>query len=341
MTLLSEEQRSRLHGVIERNETFYCYRLPNESSLILVTDATAIRGVAEGGFVVSDFDNDSTLTITDRLSHTSLAAHAPKRILTSNTSATLRSEHQAGVEHIVRKLNDIGYGKCVLSRLIAGTLSRPISYTFEDLLSRYPSAFIFLYNSAPTGMWIGATPETLLRSKEGQVVTMSLAGTRKAGTEEQWDAKNLEEQDIVTQYILQTLSNFGFEPSASELMTRQAGPVEHLCRIIHGSLPAGDLFSLSDLLMSLSPTPALGGYPKDTALRLISQCERHPRQCYGGYIGPYHDRLNFDFFVNLRSARLFPTERRYAKIVGGGITRFSQADEEWNETTLKAQTMML
>lgn len=343
MTQLTEDLQHKLRHAIEHDATFYCYRLPNEASIVLSSNASAVEGFIEGGFVVSDFDSASTLTITDNPHEkTPLTSPLPLAdIIMSDTPATLQSEHQCSVEHIVHTLNEIGYGKCVLSRLITGSISRPVSDTFEELLQRYPSAFVFIYNSSPTGMWIGATPETLLHASTGRVDTMSLAGTRKTGSLNEWDSKNLEEQDIVTQYIMSSLFNFGLDPSASELHTLQAGPVEHLCRLITSSIPAYAGFRLSELLKSLSPTPALGGYPKETALHLIKECERHPRQCYGGFIGPYHDSENFDFFVNLRSAKLFPSTGQYAKLVGGGITRFSRAADEWHETTMKAQTLML
>jgi isochorismate synthase len=56
------------------------------------------------------------------------------------------------------------------------------------------------------GTWIGATPEVLLSIENEEVKTISLAGTKKSNDESAWNAKEKEEQAIVTQFIEQTLT---------------------------------------------------------------------------------------------------------------------------------------
>jgi len=76
-----------------------------------------------------------------------------------------------------------------------------------------------------TGCWIGASPELLLEASGNGVKTMALAGTRAAGESREWDCKNLEEQQMVTDFISETLSGNGLDISISPLYTRNAGKV--------------------------------------------------------------------------------------------------------------------
>ena len=74
---------------------------------------------------------------------------------------------------------------------------------------------------------MGASPEMLLSSSDGSLHTVALAGTRLAGTEEAWDVKNIEEQELVVDFIMSAME--GLAPEKGSTFTRVAGPVEHLC----------------------------------------------------------------------------------------------------------------
>ncbi|MBD5212941.1 MAG: hypothetical protein HDS74_07625 [Bacteroidales bacterium] len=340
--------KTLLDESIRRGNNFYCYQLPQSNRITLCREAIVIPGLSErGGFVVSSFNNEYTLTLhpkadlefEDSLFSENLQENCP--LCSAMLPSTTREEHRKGVEAIISSLRRNGFGKCVLSRRISGELTKTIPDIFVELCKKYPTAFIFLYNTPASGIWLGATPELLLKAEDGKLTSVSLAGTRPNGTAAEWDAKNREEQDIVTQYIADTLAKNDIEPRIGPLFTRQAGPVEHLCRIINGDTEDITISSIRSLLHTLSPTPALGGYPKKLALGLIQTHESHSRECYGGYCGPFQDKDNFNLYVNLRSARVYPECGVYAQYVGGGITRFSNAEDEWKETEIKASTLKL
>ena len=85
-----------------------------------------------------------------------------------------------------------------------------------------------------------------------------------------------------------------------------------------------------------------GAVPRQTAdtdkTELIKQLEPHDRVYYTGFLGPLSSAGEIDLFVNLRCMKLTPN---YISLyVGGGITLESDAAEEWNETRLKALSLL-
>lgn len=242
-------------------------------------------------------------------------------------------------------LDNLGAGKIVLSRVIVEKNAPEIDYAYAYVyalmhLSNFcPETLKYLYYTPETGCWLAATPELLLNyDKSGCDFshTMALAGTRRRGytkTELAWDAKNQYEHDIVAEVILDTLQKLGVNTIEERENLVKTGNVEHLCHDIR--FRAADV-APELILDSLSPTPALGGFPREVALKFIDNYELHPRRCYGGYVA-IDDEKQLLTYVNLRCANLW--KETVCIYAGGGITSQSKPDEEWKETDLKAQTL--
>lgn len=257
------------------------------------------------------------------------------------------AQYASGVSAIIDYHRQHG-GKTVYSRIISDKCSElNLDGLFSHLRELYPGSTIFCFGSPESGIWIGATPELLLRKTDSGLETMSLAGTREAGASGDWDAKNREEQQLVTDFIVRVLEESGFEVNHSALnpITRNAGPVEHLCTPIMAVAPAiANTVCLNEtnieaLLQKLSPTPALCGSDRAASLRLISTYESHDRGCYGGYFGIVDGDGSFDLYVNLRSMRIY-SDGCYTIYVGGGITSLSDFKAEWAETSRKSEVML-
>lgn len=351
----------------ESGETFFAYRLPESETVFLGRDAASIDEIViPNSFNIYSFDGSFYTSLVKKVEKAKdngghedstkikTAGKFPHSNSDTLPESTLKTTHEKNVRTIVKELNEAGGGKCVLSRVKTGLCLRSPGENFVELCRKKRSAFVFCYFTPQSGLWIGATPETLLRGHDGKLFTMALAGTRKSGSSGKWDAKNIEEQQIVTHFIADKLAENGLKPIISPLFTKNAGPVEHLCQHIEAQLPDDDhssemaIASVASLLKSLSPTPALGGYPRENALRLISSLEDHDRGCYGGFCGLFHNVSDFNLFVNLRSARLIPISDgisgnrwMYVKYCGGGITRFSNPEDEWIETEMKSTSLDL
>ena len=300
-----------------------------------------LEGLHVPGFIIGSFENTSgtLLTIPDEELATGDDVSDLPLFYPLPDESTPRQRHEQNVAkaaaHHARR-----DGKTVISRVIC---SGPVSDeegVFNRLCAMYPDACVFKFSTSPTGTWVGASPELLLEAGGGMLRTMSLAGTRPAGTAGDWDAKNLHEQQLVTSFILDTLRKHNLQPATLPVESRVAGNIEHLLTQIEAPLPADwSTGRLAQLLHDLSPTPALGGYPREEAMQLINRLEQHQRGYYGGFFGHIKSADDFRLNVNLRSALLTP-EATYI-FAGGGITADSVPEEEWEETCRKANTVAL
>lgn len=252
--------------------------------------------------------------------------------------STTQSDHRREVEEIIRKLNG-REGKTVAARAMRIDQAIDLQSTFESLCLAYSDAFVFAFSSSESGTWIGATPELLLRRDQDIAETMALAGTRKATENGAWDIKNIEEQQMVADFIKERMSAFCVSGSLEigPTVTKPAGNVEHICTSIRGKLDNPES-SLSPLLASLSPTPAVCGSDREASIVLISEFEKFDREYYAGFCGPNQLLGTTSFFVMLRSAKVTPNA--ICLYSGGGITHRSEAAEEWLETEMKSQTLI-
>lgn len=252
-----------------------------------------------------------------------------------------KEAYRTAFEEIMRRIDSGVLEKVVLSRTL--TLKRGDSgfsdvFSYWELLRRaYPHAFVFLYFIPGKGVWAGASPELLLDYTKGRVKTMALAGTRPVSFEGEllkpWTQKEIREQGVVRDYIREVLENRCRSVDMSETHTFMAGNICHLCTDF--TALTGD--GLESLLKALHPTPALGGFPRKEALACIREVEVHKRKFYGGYLGPVGKDVA-RLYVNIRSMELFPGAFRL--YVGGGINGDSVFEDEWEETSDKAATLL-
>lgn len=329
-----------IRGAIKSRLSFYAYRRPDDMMISFGSSESLAEGIGTPGFVIAPFHPSLPyLTIPYKPTTKNAKQTTDNQPLSTNhQQPTSLNQYLSEIQAIKAALKEIGSGKVVAARLIVEDRKIDPAASFARLCHEYPTAFVFCFATPYTGCWIGASPELLLESNKGTLSTMALAGTMPADSWENWDIKNIEEQRMVTNFIMDALAVNDLKPNIDDTFEKYAGPVKHICTTI--SAQTGNEFDvarLNQLLRTLSPTPALCGLPRDLALRVISENEFFNRECYGGFCGPYHGPEDFNFFVNLRSARV--EENRVAMFAGGGITLLSDPDKEWEETNLKAQTM--
>lgn len=248
--------------------------------------------------------------------------------------STPKADYLNEVEEIADHFKD-KTGKTVASRCIKIETEINLNATFAEMCSRYPEAFVFMFSTEETGTWIGASPELLLEEDHEGIRTMALAGTRPADESGEWDDKNIEEQQMVADYIVDHLEkncdNVVIEPT----FTKTAGSVAHICTPIKASklnIP------LTEFLLKFSPTPALCGSDKEESLRLISKLEKHDREFYGGFCGPYNMSGKTTLYAMVRTAKC--SDDSICVYVGGGITKDSKPEDEWEETEMKSKTII-
>ncbi len=248
-----------------------------------------------------------------------------------------REEYLQLLSQTIKHIKDRGLGKIVISRPGFFDLKIDPLVVFKKLVEAYPSACVYLFSHPETGTWMGATPELLLKSADGKLKTMSLAGTQRKGEEGHFSEKEEVEQQLVTDYIFSLFKNEphleGETKNEPELLA--AGNVVHFKTNIEARVKEG--FSAEDFLEKLHPTPAVGGFPKEAALEYIHQNEGYDREFYAGYFGLKKGR-DFQYFVNLRCMQVMPDS--VVLYAGGGVTKDSDPEAEWEETVAKMHTLL-
>lgn len=322
---------------ITGQNSFFAYRLPRTTEISYGESTGIATGLSSPGFVIGMFSPDAPIITIPFDGKESLKLKSDDAgefpgLYNMPEVSTDYADYSREVEAIVAAIKSGKGDKVVAARVVVTEETTDVSRFFRQLCDRFPDAFVFCFSTPITGCWIGASPELLLEGRDSRLHSMALAGTRPAGSPGAWDAKNIEEQAIVTEYICNLFDRHGYNASAGEPFTKQAGLVEHICTLIEADASEAPE-SLESLIRDLSPTPALCGQPKEFGLQMIAEFEHFDRGCYGGFCGPFFSPEDFRFNVILRCASLSPT--RFCRYAGGGITALSSVPSEWSETELK------
>lgn len=240
------------------------------------------------------------------------------------------------------------FNKVVLARVCELKFNRPIELdqALAYLNQQYDGCYRFLFEPRPGYAFLGATPELLAKVQGVEFATMALAGSIGRGKTAAEDAelaqalldspKDRYEHDLVVQSLkrrlipLTTSLTMPAEPTILPLSN-----IQHLYTPVMGQLPAA--CGALPLLEQLHPTPALGGSPREQALRFMQQNEPVSRGWYAAPIGWLDHQLDGVFGVAIRSAVCQPG--RAWLYAGAGIVAESDPDKEWLETELKFRPM--
>lgn len=330
---------------------FFIYRLPGGGHWVVGKECQVVMGLRRGSFAVCGFLPGSPVfsfvpaIVEEREVGLCREGSSSKGIVPEEPELKPDAAYLEAVSEIISEMRLTG-GKTVFARSIdievAPGTELDLEATLETLAFAHPEAMVFAFGSPRTGTWFGASPEKLLGGNGEEWSTVSLAGTRpRSGVDKPWDRKNLEEQAMVTDFILSVLRAEDLAPATEGPFTSGAGQIEHLKTAISfnvSGIASGRLEPmLTGLLHRLSPTPALCGSDREFSLSLIVFLETRPREMYGGWCGPYASPRDFLFHVNLRSAKLLEHQARL--YCGGGVTPLSTPEEEWKETCRKSRTI--
>ena len=234
-------------------------------------------------------------------------------------------------------------GKVVLARQVHARFTHtldPVS-VLRRLQEDEPTCAVFAHRQAGR-VFLGASPELLVRRRDDRVVSHPLAGTSAAD-----DAavaalvasgKEQAEHRTVAEAVADRLAAWCDELQVPEAPTpvRLHG-VAHLGTRITGRLhqPAADALTLA---AALHPTPAVAGVPTGAALALITDLEDEGRGFYAGPVGWVDARGDGEMLVAIRSATV--AGNRAVAYGGAGIVAGSAPDRELAETAAKLHTAL-
>lgn len=252
---------------------------------------------------------------------------------------------------VTSAINEIRQGafeKVVLARRVAvqADHSFELGRTLRHLIASCPDTTVFathIYGRC----FLGATPEYLVQVTAGTVRALALAGSAPRGGSLAEDAelerhllssaKDNHEHEVVTRSLAQVLSDHCVDvrlEAGSKIL--KLSHVQHLSTRLSARLVGSGLLQL---VAALHPTPALGGHPREEALRWLDANEPLDRGWYAAPVGWVDMEGEGEFAVGIRSALVSGgTALLYA---GCGVVADSDPAAEYRETQIKLQSMLV
>lgn len=363
---------------IKNNSTFAIWRLPNQHLLnglisfnsFSLNEDFNLENLGKG-FIISPFINDNKNII---FAPENIKIEIDNNIEVSSTDSDLNEfvnsindinsenlisylenytnentiEYQNLIDDAVLQIEKGEFQKVVLARSITKNINsnfNPIETLFA-LSNKYPSAFVSIIYHPEFGLWIGATPELLIEKNKNNIFkTVSVAGTKtfELGsdiTETIWHQKEIEEQALVSRYIINQFKKIRVRefdeigPTVS-----LAGNLVHLKTEYIVNLNEINFKDLPTVMLKLlHPTPAVCGESKEKSLNYILSHENLNRELYAGFLGPINYDSEINIFVNLRCMKIYKNVLKL--FAGAGITKNSIPQSEFEETEAKFKTLL-
>lgn len=331
----------------EQNLPFVIYKKPNDTNVIGIFQKNnalfEVKDFTEKGFVFASFDESKTVVIPENESEIlSVVLNKNTTDIPEKESNLPNESDRNNFKKLVAKgiqaIENNEFKKVVLSRKeTVGLVDFDLVATFEKLAQLYSSTFVYCFFHPKVGIWLGATPEQLLKSKDFVFETIALAGTQKDNGSDEvfWLKKEEEEQQFVTDYITEILNEVASDVLISKPYSVKAGSIWHIKTDISGVLNSN--LGLRQVIQLLHPTPAVCGLPKEKSKAFILENENYDRTFYTGFLGELNMENKTDLFVNLRCMEICDSQANL--FMGCGITKDSIPEKEWEESINKSLTM--
>ncbi len=297
-----------------------------------VTDGSRVRD-----------DLTAAIDRIDRSRSLDLTAGAPSA---ESHRESYEDRWRARVDRVLADIEQGRVSKLVLARSASGSLEAgaDVVRVLRSLRDARPGCYTFLVAVGET-LFLGSSPELLVRRSGDRVETQSLAGTIARMSDSCTDGelvsrlqasdKDAREHAEVIRGIVEALAPVTDGLEVAERPQVLAVPEAfHLHTPIRGRLRTAA--SVLDLAGLLHPTPAVCGMPRAEAARRLA-AEEPDRGWYSGAVGWMDFDGDGEFAVALRSALL--DRGRYVCWAGAGIVAGSRPDAELIETETKMRAV--
>lgn len=216
----------------------------------------------------------------------------------------------------------------------------------KHLKDRTPDCFHFCFQPCGGAAFLGATPERLYKREKQGLQSEAIAGTRPRGKDGGEDAeleiqlvnssKDALEHRYVADAVRAALEPFCRSLKFDEIFRlKKLKGSQHLVTGFEGELNEG--VCDHQILASLHPTPAVAGWPANTAMDIIGQMEPFSRGWYAGPVG-YVGYDTTEFAVAIRSGLI--RENQLSLYAGAGIVAGSTPAGEWAEIENKVSNFI-
>jgi anthranilate synthase component 1 len=259
-----------------------------------------------------------------------------------------RPGFEGAVSDVKERIAAGGCYQVVLSqRFEKPTNASPVSI-YRALRRLNPSPYMFLMRLGEKSI-IGASPEMLVRCKDGALEYRPIAGTRiRGGTpaeDERLAAEMSDDEKETAEHMmlvdlgrndLGRVCEYGTVRVDSLKRVEKYSHVQHLVSSLSGTLRRG--LNRFDALGACFPAGTVSGAPKIKAIEVLRELEPTPRGVYAGAVGYFDYAGNMDTCIAIRTIEL---SNGLATIqAGAGIVADSRPDLEFEETINKARVLL-
>lgn len=198
---------------------------------------------------------------------------------------------------------------------------------------------------------LSASPERFLKKQGNKITSQPIKGTAKRGKTKQEDLKiKLELENNLKERAENVMIVDLVRNDLSKTAKKASVKVEELCKVysfdtVHQmtSTVTSQIRKdthVVDVLKSTFPMGSMTGAPKIASMKLIEELETTKRGVYSGTIGYFKPNQDFDFNVVIRSLLYDKKSKNISFMVGGAITIKANAEQEYEETLLKAKALL-
>lgn len=248
-----------------------------------------------------------------------------------------------------------------LGDLYEMNLCRPFYSQFKNKEGLAESVFLHLVEDNPAVQSaffkhnehriVSVSPERFLRRKGRQLISEPIKGTAPRNSDPVVDqevqdtlrnsVKERSENVMIVDLVRNDLSRL-CEPGSVEVdelfSIRTLPKVHQMVSVVTGTIE-GDK-SFEDILGATFPMGSMTGAPKVSAMTAADDLEVSQRSWYSGSLGYIAPNGDFDFNVLIRTLFLDTMKEEAMIGAGGAITAKSELESEFEETELKAQSVI-
>lgn len=252
------------------------------------------------------------------------------------------------VDQAKKYLHDGDIFQVVLSRRFEFLASGDLLRIYKELRALNPSPYMY-HMKFGQKIYMGCSPEMLIRVTGKEVETFPIAGTRKITDDEQKNdqlAKELlsDEKEVAEHTMLVDLGRndvgrvckYGSVKVTELMQIKKFSHVQHLVTHVVGVLD--DNQNMFSAFEAVFPAGTVSGAPKIRAMEIINELELQSREQYAGAVGYFSNNGCCDFAIAIRSI-FFDGNSGFIQS-GAGIVADSTPQGEFKETEHKANAMI-
>jgi len=316
-----------------------------KQKIIIVVNMKTDKVLENYGKAVADIEKLTRLVMEADTSQVQVKSTVTKPDFGCNVS---KEEFCWMVEKTKEYIKDGDIFQAVVSRKFETRYDDSLLNAYRVLRTTNPSPYMVFLQYDDLQL-ISTSPETLVRLKDGKLVTLPIAGSRPRGRDMQEDLilerelladeKELAEHNMLVDLArndIGKISEFGSVKLTDYLRIHRYLRIMHITSEVEGRIRKDkDAF---DAIEAVLPAGTLSGAPKIRACEIIEELEKEPRGIYGGAVGYIDFTGNMDTCIAIRMA--VKKGDRVTVQAGAGIVADSVPENEYDESGNKAKAVI-